>query len=57
MDSRITRLQRKHAAVEVELAQEIARPAPDLIKVARMKRRKLWLKDLMFHRPAVMADR
>jgi hypothetical protein len=47
MDQRILRLKEKHAAVEAELAEEMARPSPDLIRVARMKRHKLWLRDLM----------
>ena len=50
------RLKQRHAAVEVELAQEMAHPAPDLNRVARIKRRKLWLKDLMHMRAAALAD-
>jgi hypothetical protein len=47
MDARLMRFRERHAALDRELRQELARPAPELTRVATIKRRKLWLKDMM----------
>jgi hypothetical protein len=38
-------LERKHAALELEIATELARPGTNTLKVTELKRRKLQLKD------------
>ena len=52
MDARLMRFRERHAALDRELRRELARPAPEPIKVAQIKRRKLWLKDMMISRTA-----
>jgi hypothetical protein len=42
---RIRALQARHAELETALAQELARPMPNLLTVRLLKRRKLALKD------------
>ena len=42
---RIRTLEARHAALERDLAEELARPAPNPIRVRQIKRRKLALKD------------
>lgn len=38
-------LRRRHEGLEAALAAELARPAPDPVIVAALKKRKLYLKD------------
>ena len=45
----ITALQSKHSGVEERLRTELARPHPDEVAVALLKRQKLKLKDEMAH--------
>ncbi len=42
---RLNDLQSRHAALEGELADELKRPAPDAVKVAKIKREKLRIKE------------
>ncbi len=42
---RLTDLHSRHAALEAELADELKRPAPDAVKVAKIKREKLRIKE------------
>jgi len=42
---RLSDLQSRHAALEGELADELNRPAPDAVKVAKIKREKLRIKE------------
>jgi len=37
----------KHAGIEAKIAAEIRRPAPDLTLVARLKKQKLRLKEML----------
>ena len=43
--SHLDALERRHAAVDAELSQEMQHPAADDIKVGMLKRKKLELKD------------
>lgn len=43
--SHVTALQSKHAILEQQLAQEMARPIPDDTRVMELKRRKLRIKE------------
>lgn len=45
LDGHIDALKRKHGALEAEINDMLARPAPDESKLARLKREKLRLKD------------
>ncbi len=45
--SHITSLQNKHAGLERQIAEELARPLPDDVLVTELKRRKLKVKDLI----------
>jgi hypothetical protein len=45
MESHLAELERRHAALDRDIAQEWARPGADEIKLAELKRRKLQLKD------------
>ncbi len=47
--SYISALQIKHAGLERQIHDELARPAPDLSTVKTLKRRKLRIKDEIFH--------
>ena len=42
---RLSDLQSRHALLEGELADELNRPAPDAVKVAKIKREKLRIKE------------
>lgn len=46
-DPHIVVLQRRHAALDNELAVELTRPAPDTERVRHLKQQKLRLKDAM----------
>ncbi len=43
----LAELSEKHRTLEQKIAEELARPAADVAKVARWKHEKLKLKDLM----------
>jgi hypothetical protein len=45
MDARLESLKTRHAELETSLAEEMARPAPDFLRVRDLKRRKLFLRD------------
>lgn len=45
LDQRIHLLQDEHSRLEQELAEEEARPMPDSLRIASLKRRKLAIKD------------
>ncbi|MFG1402725.1 DUF465 domain-containing protein [Xanthobacter sp. V0B-10] len=47
IQSHLMELKRRHAALDTELARELASPAKDSVRVAELKRRKLVLKDEM----------
>ena len=43
--SHVTALQSKHAGLEAQLRQEMARPAPDAAMIQMLKKRKLRIKE------------
>ena len=45
MQSHLAELQRRHDALDREIAKEWARPGMDEVRVAELKRRKLQIKD------------
>jgi hypothetical protein len=45
MQSHLTELQRKHRALEDEIADAMTHPSTDGLKIAELKRRKLLVKD------------
>lgn len=45
LQNHLSELERRHSALDREIEKEQIHPAPDEIKVAEMKRRKLLLKD------------
>jgi len=45
LQSHLTELERRHEALDREIAKEWGHPAVDEMKVAELKRRKLQLKD------------
>lgn len=45
MQSHLAELQRRHDALDREIAKEWARPGADEIRLAELKRRKLQIKD------------
>jgi hypothetical protein len=45
MAPQIARLTSRHAALEAEIDQEQSRPAPDALRLRRLKRDKLRIKD------------
>jgi hypothetical protein len=45
LQSHLTELERRHEALDREIAKEWGHPAVDELKVAELKRRKLQLKD------------
>lgn len=45
VQAHVETLTRKHAEIESIIAQENARPNPDLVRISELKRRKLDLKD------------
>lgn len=47
--SHVQALQSKHAGLEAQLRQEMARPAPDTAMVQELKRRKLKIKEELAH--------
>ncbi|WP_238119377.1 MULTISPECIES: YdcH family protein [unclassified Xanthobacter] len=47
IQSHLSELKRRHAALDQELARELASPAKDSVRVAEIKRKKLVLKDQM----------
>jgi hypothetical protein len=47
--SYVSALQLKHAGIERQIHDELARPAPDLSILQILKRRKLRIKDELFH--------
>jgi len=47
IQSHLQELKRRHAALDMELARELASPATDSVRVAELKRKKLVLKDEM----------
>ena len=47
--SYISALQLKHAGLEKQIHDELTRPSPDLSALKSLKRRKLRIKDEIFH--------
>jgi hypothetical protein len=47
LDAELSELRQKHEALERELADELAHPFADSLRVAELKRRKLMVKDEM----------
>ena len=47
MQSHLAELQRRHRALEAELADALSHPSIDDLKIAELKRRKLIVKDQM----------
>jgi hypothetical protein len=45
MQAHLSELQRKHQALEDEIADAMAHPSSDGLKIAELKRRKLLVKD------------
>ncbi|MBN8956865.1 MAG: DUF465 domain-containing protein [Rhizobiales bacterium] len=45
IQAHLSELERKHDALETELAEAIAHPSTDDLKIADLKRRKLQVKD------------
>lgn len=45
LDAHVTELSDKHRALEVKIESEMARPSADDIKISRLKREKLRIKD------------
>ncbi len=45
MTNHLVELQRRHTALEREIDQLVVQPAVDELKLAEMKRKKLYLKD------------
>jgi hypothetical protein len=45
MDSHLAELERRHEALDREIAKELVHPGTDEVKLAELKRRKLQLKD------------
>ena len=45
MEAHLAELERKHQALEDELAEAMAHPSTDDLKIAELKRRKLQVKD------------
>jgi len=50
-DAQPASLVRRHAAIEADLASELKRPLPDVMRVKRLKQQKLRLKDALAARP------
>lgn len=44
-------LERRHAAIDADLASELKRPLPDFMRVKRLKQQKLRIKDVLAARP------
>jgi hypothetical protein len=45
MQAHLAELERKHRALEDKIAEELAHPSSDGLKIAELKRRKLVVKD------------
>jgi hypothetical protein len=45
MQAHLSELERKHQALESEIAEELTHPSSDRLRVAELKRRKLQVKD------------
>ena len=45
LDAHVTELSKKHRALELEIETEMARPSVDNLKITRLKREKLQIKD------------
>ena len=45
MQSHLSELERRHRALEDEIAEALAHPSTDDLKIAELKRRKLQVKD------------
>jgi hypothetical protein len=45
MQSHLSELERRHRALEEEIAEALAHPSTDDLKIAELKRRKLQVKD------------
>lgn len=45
MQAHLAELERKHQALESEIAEELTHPSSDGLKIAALKRRKLLVKD------------
>jgi hypothetical protein len=45
MEAHLAELERKHQALEAELAEELTHPSSDDLKIRELKRRKLHVKD------------
>jgi hypothetical protein len=45
MQAHLAELERKHQALEAELAEELTHPSSDDLKIRELKRRKLFVKD------------
>jgi len=45
MQAHLAELEKRHRALEVELAEALAHPSTDDLKIAELKRRKLLVKD------------
>jgi hypothetical protein len=55
LDVRIEQLRHQHSSLEDEIGRELARPAPDDLRVRELKARKLRIKDeiaQLSHAPA-----
>jgi hypothetical protein len=55
LDVRIEQLRHQHSSLEDEIGKELARPAPDDLRVRELKARKLRIKDeiaQLSHAPA-----
>lgn len=50
-------LERRHAALEADLNHELKRPAPDFIRVKRLKQLKLKIKDALAAHPHAVRQR
>ena len=45
IESHVAELERRHAALESQIREAVARPSSDSLEIADLKRRKLQLKD------------
>jgi hypothetical protein len=45
MQAHLAELERKHRALEDEIAEELTHPSSDALKIGELKRRKLQVKD------------
>ena len=49
MQAHLSELERKHRALEDEIADALAHPSTDDLKIAELKRKKLLVKDEIVH--------